>query len=85
MVSKNKLKNMKLLIVILFSCAVIFIFMYHKYHAEKRDYNNGICPHCKTKMKFVACDGVYRHYKCYECNYKTSVSFCDIDNYHYTY
>lgn len=43
---------------------------------EKEDYNNGICPHCGTKLKNfdMASDGS-RGYTCDQCNYTTWCSY----------
>ena len=47
---------------------------------EKRDFNNGFCPHCKQRLKFFDTDSQGgRGYCCRDCNYVTWVSWLSVD------
>ena len=47
---------------------------------ERKDFNNGICPHCKNKLYFFDYDSHgSRGYKCEKCYYHTWVSYKRVD------
>lgn len=47
---------------------------------EKRNYNNGVCPHCGTKLtNFDMGSSGARGYTCKKCNYTTWVSSNRVD------
>lgn len=47
---------------------------------EKRDFNNGFCPHCNQRLKFFDTDSQGgRGYCCPGCNYITWVSYKSVD------
>jgi tRNA(Ile2) C34 agmatinyltransferase TiaS len=49
-------------------------------HFEKKDFNNGFCPHCKSKLYFFDCDNQGRRgYKCEKCRYHTWVIYNTVD------
>lgn len=46
------------------------------YHREKKDFNNGICPHCGTKLKHFDNDSHGGEgWCCDECGYFTWISW----------
>ena len=53
-------------------CFVLAAF--HEYMAQKRSYNNGVCPECGTRLEYLSRD---RHgakcYRCPKCHYKAWV------------
>ena len=59
-----------ILLIILSSIGIMF---------EKRDFNNGICPHCNNKLRNFDTDSQGgRGYKC-DCGYHTWVSYNCVD------
>ena len=47
---------------------------------ENKDFNGGICPHCKSKLYFFDCDSQGgRGYKCEKCRYHTWISYNCVD------
>lgn len=61
-------------VVVLIVMYIIGIF------SEKKDFNNGICPKCKTKLHHFDNDSQGgRGYICNKCGYTTWVSYPFID------
>lgn len=53
-----------------------FIIFFISYVNEKRNFNNGICPHCKTKLKYFTTDSQgSRGYICDNCSYHAWIVF----------
>ena len=49
-------------------------------HLEKKDFNNGTCPHCKNKLRFFDIDSQEgRGYICDNCGYTTWVTYGVVD------
>lgn len=49
-------------------------------YCEQKAFNNGICPHCKSKLKNFDSDSQGgRGYTCKVCNYTTWVSYRSVD------
>lgn len=51
---------------------------------ERRDFNNGRCPHCGTSLRCFDTDSQGgRGYTCDKCNYTTWVSYKRVDKNYY--
>lgn len=58
--------------VVITSFAIFFL----AYINEKRIFNNGICPYCKTKLKYFDTDSQgSRGYICNNCGYNAWIVF----------
>lgn len=70
---------MKYALIIGLILLIVTIPLYGIY-LEKRDFNNGICPHCKSKLRYFNSDSQGgRGYICNNCNYTTWVSYKVVD------
>lgn len=47
--------------------------------SEKKDFNNGICPHCNNKLRNFDIDSQGCRGYCCECGYHTWVSYKCVD------
>jgi tRNA(Ile2) C34 agmatinyltransferase TiaS len=60
--------------------SVIPIMVLLAIHFEKKDFNNGFCPHCKSKLYFFHCDNQGRRgYKCEKCRCHIWISYSTVD------
>ena len=58
----------------------IIVGLFHSIFAEKKDYNNGICPRCGNKLYHFDTDSQGgRGYCCHKCPYFTWISWWFID------
>ena len=67
-----------MLVIMIISAIPVTAFL--AIHFEKKDFNGGICPHCKSRLYFFDCDSQGgRGYKCEKCRYHTWVSYNCVD------
>ena len=71
---------MNIIITIIAIIGIGFLMVSLGIWLEKRDFNNGICPHCGNKLYFFDMDSQGgRGYKCEKCYYHTWVSYKTVD------
>ena len=71
-----------LLFIVILILLVIFLPIGETW--EKRDFNNGMCPHCSTSLRCFDTDSQGgRGYVCDKCNYTTWVSYNCVDKNYY--
>lgn len=58
--------NLIITAIILF---IIFVGCYRKYLGEKKDFNNGICPHCNKPLEYKGHLHNEAQYQCPDCGY----------------
>lgn len=69
-----------MIVVIPTLCSIIIIIsLYIIYRNEKKAFNNGVCPRCNHKLKFIYKDNKdMKHFKCLHCGYEVTAVLFDI-------
>ena len=57
-------------------CIIALLLIIHIFYIEPRDFNNGYCKHCGTKLRHFDIDSSSaRGYTCDNCGYTTWISY----------
>lgn len=68
--------NIVAILMIIIMCIIALLLIIHIFYIEPRDFNNGYCKHCGTKLRHFDNDSSSaRGYTCDNCDYTTWISY----------
>ena len=74
--------NIVAILMIIIMCIIALSLINYIFYTEPRNFNNGYCKHCGTKLRQFDIDSSSaRGYTCDNCGYKTWISYSTDKNF----
>jgi predicted nucleic-acid-binding Zn-ribbon protein len=68
--------NIVAILMVIIMCIIILSLPIYIFYIEPRDFNNGYCKHCGTKLRHFDIDSSSaRGYTCDNCGYTTWINY----------